>query len=329
MTDKRTDARHYTLANLDRFWASGNPVVLPIAGTPSCSLDVDPGRSTITLSTPFTPPEPDLARWRNITFRPASSNRGEVAEITVTVDNNLHAAYGLLTSVADQLQLQNEPLASAVALAVTQHRQMFAANAALSVDKEIGLFGELLVLQFLITQFGPGPAATAWQGPLSEEHDFVLDDIHLEVKTTSGERRQHVMHGFTQLVPVRGVPLSVVSIQLTRSGPGGGRRLTELISEIRAQSGGHRPDIDARLEAVGWDDDTAELYATAWTLRSQPCAYDVDDRFPAMTLARLSQVVPNLKVVSDLSYRVDLTTFEPCPLPGPLAGLVAVEEEPS
>lgn len=327
MEEKRLDARHYTLANVDRFWTAGNPVVLPIAGMPRCSLDIHPAKGTITLRTPFTPPEPDLAKWRNIAFRASASSHGEVAEITVTVDNNLHAAYGLLTSVADQLQLQNEPLASAVALAVAQHRQMFAANAALSTDKEIGLFGELLVLEFLIAQYGPGQAIAAWQGPLFEEHDFVLDDIHLEVKTTSGDRRQHVMHGFTQLVPLQGVPLSLLSIQLTRSSPGGGRTLAALVSEIRAQSGGLRPDLDDRLQAVGWSDDTAELYSTSWTLRSPPCAYDIDERFPAMTFARLSQAIPNLKVVSDLSYRVDLTSFEPCPLPGPLAGLVAYDEE--
>lgn len=304
-------------------------MILPIAGTPSCSLGVHPGKGTITLSTPFTAPEPELAKWRNIRLRRVTTLQGEIAEITVTVEDNLHAAYGLLTSVADQLQVHNEPLTSAVALAIEQHRQMFAANAALSLDKEIGLFGELLVLKFLIDQLSPGDAVAAWQGPLSEEHDFVFDDIHLEVKTTSSERRQHVMHGFTQLVPLRGIPLSLVSIQLTRCGPGVGRTLTQLVSQIRSRSGGSRPKIDARLEVSGWRDDVDALYSTAWTLRSQPHAYQVDDRFPAITLDRLSQSIPNLRVVSDLSYRVDLSSFTACPLPGLLAGLVALGEETS
>ena len=107
-----------------------------------------------------------------------------------------------------------------------------------------------------------------------------------------------MMHGFTQLVPLRGVPLSLVSIQLTRSNSEGGRTLSQLVSHIRAKSGGHRPKVDDALEAVGWKDDDAELYSTFWATRNELRAYDVDERFPAFTLDRLTQVIPNIKVVS-------------------------------
>lgn len=326
MSEPLNDARHYSMANIDAFWAAGNPVVLPISGTPFCALDIHPGNGAISLTTPFTPPEPDVAKWRNIAFRPVASNDGDIAELTVTVDDNLHGAYGLLTSIADGLQLEREPLAAAVASAIQKHRGMFAGKAGLSQDKEVGLFGELLVLEYLIDNVGGGPAAESWQGPLSEEHDFVFTDVHLEVKTTSGEQRRHMMHGFTQLVPLRGVPLSLVSIQLTRSNSEGGRTLGQLVSHIRGNAGGHRPKIDDALEAVGWVDDEVDLYSTYWALRNEPRAYDVDERFPALTLERLAQVIPSIKVVSDLSYRVDVTHFQNHDLPGPLAGLVEAPE---
>lgn len=326
MSEPLGDARHYSMANIDAFWAAGNPVVLPISGTPSCTLDIHPGNGAISLTTPFTPPEPDVAKWRNITFRPVVSNDGDIAELTVSVDDNLHGAYGLLTSIADGLQLEGEPLAAAVASAIQKHRGMFAGKAGLSQDKEIGLFGELLVLEYLIENVGGGPAAESWQGPLSEEHDFVFTDVHLEVKTTSGEQRRHMMHGLTQLVPLRGVPLSLVSIQLTRSNSQGGRTLAQLVSHVRGKAGGHRPKIDDALEAVGWRDDEVDLYSTFWALRNEPRAYDVDERFPALTLERLTQVIPSIKVVSDLSYRVDVTHFQNHDLPGPLAGLVEAPE---
>jgi Putative PD-(D/E)XK family member, (DUF4420) len=134
------------------------------------------------------------------------------------------------------------------------------------------------------------------------------------------------MHGFTQLVPLRGVPLSLVSIQLTRSNSEGGRTLSQLVSHIRTQSGGHRPKIDDALEAVSWKDDDAELYSTFWALRNEPRAYEVDEQFPAFTLDRLTQIIPNIKVVSDLSYRVDVTHFQNHTLPGALAGLVEAPE---
>ncbi len=322
MSESIKDARHYSLANVDAFWDAGNPVVLPIAGTPLCHLDVHPRTGTITLTTPFTPPEPDVAKWRKIDFRRVASNDGDLAELTVRVDDNIHGAYGLLASIADQVQLEGEPLAAAVATAIANHRGVFAGRAALSQDKEVGLFGELLVLGYLIDKIGAGSGVASWQGPLNEEHDFVFEDVHLEVKTTSGEQRRHMMHGFTQLVPLRGVPLSLISVQLTRSNHDGGRTLSQMVSQLRAQSGGHRPRIDDALEAWGWVDEDAGLYTTFWTKRSESRAYDVDDRFPALTVDRLASVVPNLTVVSNLSYRVDVTHFTNHALPGPLASLV-------
>lgn len=327
MSESINDARHYSLANVDAFWDAGNPIALPIAGTPECTLAILPAYGTITFTTPFAPPEPDVAKWRNINFRPVASGGGDLAELTVMVEDNLHGAYGLLTSIADQVQLEGEPLAAAVATAIAKHRSMFAGKAALSQNKEVGLFGELLVLEYLIGKIGAGPAVESWQGPLNEEHDFVFSDVHLEIKTTSGEQRRHMMHGFMQLVPLRGVPLSLVSIQLTRSNHEGGRTLSQMVSHLRAKSGGHRPKVDDALGVWGWKDEDAELYTTFWTKRHEPRAYDVDDRFPALTLDRLVQVISNMKVVSDLSYRVDVTQFTNHALPGPLAGLVEASEE--
>ncbi|MEU0091824.1 PD-(D/E)XK motif protein [Kribbella sp. NPDC006257] len=329
MTEQAEDARHLSVANVDFLWTSGHPVVLPIAGAPACKLDLHPANGTITLITAFTPPEPVVAKWRNIRFKPVDSDEGDLAELTVSVEGNVHGAYSLLTSVADQLQLLGEPLAAAVATAVTKHRNLFLGKAGLSVEKELGLFGELLVLEYLIEKAGSGPAVESWQGPLSEEHDFVLSDVHLEIKTTSGEQRRHMMHGFTQLIPVRGVPLSLISIQLTRTNHERGLTLGQMISGIRAKAGGYRPKVDAKLEALGWDDADVELYSTSWTKRNEPRAFLVDEQFPALTASRLAGGVPNFKMVSDLSYRVDLTYFHPSALPGALAGLVTVDEEHS
>ncbi len=136
-----------------------------------------------------------------------------------------------------------------------------------------------------------------------------------------------MMHGFTQFVPLRGVPLSLISIQLTRTTHDGGLTLGQMVSRVRVNAGGYRPTVDAKLEASGWNDADVDLYTTCWTKRNEPRAFSVDDRFPALTASRLAPAVPNLKVVSDLSYRVDLTHFDPIALPGALADLVSVEGE--
>lgn len=324
--EANSDARHLSFTNIDDIWAAGHPVVLPVAGSPDCKLDIHPGHGTITLITPYVAPEPDLAKLRNITFQPTASDSGELARITVTIEGNVHGAYGLLTTVADQLQLHSEPIAAAVAAAVTKHRNLFADKTGLSKEKEIGLFGELLVLEYLIAKIGAEQAIESWQGPLSEEHDFAFSDVHLEIKTTSGELRRHMMHGYTQLVPLRGVPLSVISVQLTRTNHDGGSTLSQKVSRVRAMAGGHRPAVNDRLQNLGWDDGDVELYTTFWTKRDHLRAYDVDDRFPAFTAERLVQVIPNFKAVSDLTYRVDLTHFACSSLPGALADLVEAPE---
>lgn len=320
------DARHYSLGNVDAFWSAGNPMVLPISGSPKCTLDIHPANGTLTLTTPFTPPEPDVAKWSNIIFQPVTTEEGDLGELTVFVEDNLHGVYGLLTSIADQLQLEQEPLAAAVVSEIEKHRSMFAGTAGLSQEKEVGLFGELLVLEYLIKNIGAGPAVASWQGALSEEHDFVFAEVHLEIKTTSSEQRRHMMHGFTQLVPLQDVPLSLVSIQLTKSSPDGGRTLSQLVSQIRAKAGGYRPAVDEALHAIGWRINEFQLYTIFWTKRNEPRAYDIDDRFPALTLERLNQAISNIDLVSDLSYRVDVTHFENHTLPGALAGLVESPE---
>ncbi len=64
---------------------------------------------------------------------------------------------------------------------------------------------------------GPRTQLASWQEPLSEEHDYVLDGDAFRGEDHQRERRKHTVHGLTQLVPLRGTPLSVMSIQVTRS----------------------------------------------------------------------------------------------------------------
>jgi hypothetical protein len=326
MTISPDDARHLTFSTLDELWVNGAPIELPITGDPVCHLQLDPKNGLLTLVTSYQTPEPDVAKLKNVGFRAIVEGDDEIAELTVRVEGNVHGAYGLLATIADQLQVEKLPLAAAVAVGVSRHRNVFASRGALTTEKEVGLFGELLFLEYLVHAIGANPAAASWQGPLSEEHDFTFDAVHVEVKTTSGERRRHVIHGLDQLVPLRGVSLSVLSIQLTRSAPDGGRTLPGLISQVRKIAGGHVVAIDKMLDTFGWQSDDADLYSTFWALRSQPHSYAVKGDFPAMTTGLIAPVVPNFGLLSDVSYRVDLTDLEYDSLPEPLDGFVESKE---
>jgi hypothetical protein len=320
MSESADDARRLTFTTLDTLWGAGNPIVLPVQGDPICRLLLDPKNGLVTLVTSYQIPEPDLSKLKNVSFRAVSDSVADLAEITVRVEGNAHGAYGLLATIADELQIAKTPLALAVATGVARHRDILAARGALSTEQEVGLYGELLFLEHLVDAIGAARAVSSWQGPLSEEHDYVFAGVHLEVKTTSAERRRHVIHGLSQLVPLRGVPLCLLSIQLTRSSQEAGRTLPALVAHVRRLAGGHVVPIDQRLEALGWDEEDADLYPTFWTLRTQPRAYFVKGHFPAMTAELIEPVVPNFGLLSEVSYRVDLTDLDHDNVPDPVAG---------
>lgn len=318
--DAPGDARLLTVGSLDQLWAHGAQLELPIDGTPSCKLQIDPDARLMRLVTDYAEPEPDVTRLKNVEFDSISSDGRMLGEITVRVDDNLHSAYGLLSEIADELQIRESPLALAVANAVARHRSMIANRGALTPEREIGLFGELLFLDFLEHTIGAGPAIDAWHGPSGEEHDFVFDDAHIELKSTSTERRKHVIHGLSQLVPVRDTPLVLLSIQLTRAPQSIGLTLAQLVAKVRTVAAGHVVTLDDALDAAGWVDGDADLYSTSWALRTDPRAYAVQHGFPALTSDRLSRVVPAFERVSDLSYSIDVTDMPSTQLPTPLDG---------
>lgn len=326
MNESPDDARHLTFTTLDSLWSAGNPVVLPVQGDPACRLELDPKNGLITLVTSYQSPAPDVARLKNVSFQALADGSEELAELTVHIEGNVHGAYGLLATIADEVQIAKAPLAAAVASGVARYKDVLAVRVGLTAEKEIGLYGELLFLEYLIRTLGSGPALMSWQGPLSEEHDFAFDSVHLEVKTTSTERRRHTIHGLTQLVPLRGVPLSLVSIQLTRSSPDGGRSLPGLIAHVRKIAGGHVVPLDRCLAVLGWKPEDSDLYPTYWTLRSPPRAYRVDGDFPAMTPASIERVVPNFGLLSEVTYKVDLTDFPPSDIPDSAIGFVESKE---
>ncbi len=320
MSETVSDARRLTFSNLDQLWSRGAPLIIPVKGEPLCDLEFDPPGKKITLVTDYQTPEPDLAQLQNITYQPMCIDGRDVALITVRTSHGPHGPYGLLASIADQLQLTKSPLTAAVANGVKQFKDILAARVGLTPQEEIGLFGELIFLEFLMKTIGSGPATAAWQGPHSEEHDFSFPEIDLEVKTTSSEDRRHTIAGLGQLVPRVGTQLAMVSIQITRVGDDEGETLPGLVRRVRTLAGGHVVDIDPLLAEIGWCAEDADLYSTRWALRSIPRAYVVGPEFPAITAKALAASVPNAELVSDVSYRVDVTNVDFHELPEPLSG---------
>lgn len=133
-----------------------------------------------------------------------------------TASQTLHRQfYQFATAVADRIIMECEvPLAAAVA-ELKCFDELLAPRSLLSLERQIGLLGELIVLERIIVSRGPA-GADAWTGPQSEPHDFRLGQTELEVKTSSGTRRLHRIHGLDQMFPSTGMKLSLV-IMCSRS----------------------------------------------------------------------------------------------------------------
>jgi hypothetical protein len=99
-------------------------------------------------------------------------------------------------SIADRIQPAGADPLEAFVDTLEVRRSILTERSRMSATAEIGLFGELLVLQAVISTAAATP--TAWRGGLGEEHDFGLPDVDAEIKTTTGERRRHWIHGLTQ-----------------------------------------------------------------------------------------------------------------------------------
>ena len=302
MNEHPDDRNALTPETLAAYFDAGHPAEQRLAEEPLCVLGIDPPRGELTLRTPATGSVIDVSAYRMI--------RTDIVE--EPAKGIEYEAYSLLQAVTDQLQ-QGDDLERALHVALDAFRGLLARAPRLSEDQEIGLFGELVALDRLIDGVGETKALAAWLGPRAEEHDFVLGEADVEVKTTRSERRIHVIHGLGQLTPTPGRPLHLMSVQVTGAGAAGnGQTLPELIERIRRRLRSGRTVFDDGLTDCGWEDAQADrLYTTRLLVRSEPRFYTVDEVFPAITSAGLSRIVTRPELVRSIDYRIDVTDLEP------------------
>ncbi|WP_225755650.1 PD-(D/E)XK motif protein [Actinotalea sp. Marseille-Q4924] len=317
MTDQDTTVARLSPDSLDQYFSAGIPSTHVLASAPRCDLIIDPGAQTYELLTPVVGAEPDLLGMKRVAVDQVSMEDGPWFRLRLDCREMRHETYGVVVSVVQAMR-GGASFAAAAEAAVGNLRTLLESRRRLTHDKEIGLIGELLVLRSLLRSFDEADVVEWWLGPLAEQHDLATPDYDVEVKTTTSERRTHVIHGTGQLEPNPGRPLWLLSIQLTRAGGADGLSLPALIHEVRGLLPAHSGRFLENLVTQGWRDDDAELYRARYIPRSTPAAYLVDDDFPAITTARVSRAVPHHELVSDVSYRVDVTNRDSGMPGGPL-----------
>lgn len=303
--------RHLTTAGLQQHWDHGVPVAIPIAGTPVLRLRIDPARGRLTLRTPLSPEvEPPVNTLAHIAVDVRIEGAQRFLEISTTDPRLIVDGHAMLMAIADRIQLDGIEPIEALETTLATWESILASRVRLTLQAEVGLFGELLVVQALLDTATAG--VSAWRGGLSEEHDFGFADADVETKTTTGEQRRHWIHGLGQLVPTGETPLWLLSVQLTRAGEGEGHRLPELIDDVRGRaSGAERARLAQNLTAAGWSEDQRDLVTDRWRPRTPALAFRVADDFPRLTPDLLGAASIDVAPLRQVVYEIELTGRPP------------------
>lgn len=307
---------------LEKYFRSGAVTTHHVSESPEAIIRIDGFGQKISLLTPHNGMLQNTAELKRVGTGLETWNGREWARITVDARNTYTETYGLLLSVVQAMR-GGATFAAATSAAMTNMKALLAAKPRISEEKQIGLIGELLLFRALLDTVDEYEVIDWWLGPLAEERDYAFPAFDAEVKTTISESRAHVINGAGQLEPSPGRPLWLVSIQITRAGGDpNGFTLPGLVDEIRERLTTTRDRFVAYLASQNWEDDDAAMYPTAYTLRSAPAAYLVDDDFPAVTHSRLNSVVPHSDLVSSVTYRVDVSPRTPGDPGEPLTGFI-------
>ncbi len=174
----------------------------------------------------------------------------------------------------------------------------------LSSDAQVGLLGELWVLDLLSeTTLGAG-ALDCWAGPLRAAQDFHVRGGAIEVKSTvrTGSFLAHI-NSIEQLDGDR-TPIFLCALRFEESADG--TSLPELISTLRRkfEHAGLNRGFEALLTVMGYLDEHAALYGRALELKGAR-VLRVEGEMPRLTRAGLPASIRSANYVIDLDA-VDL-----------------------
>lgn len=189
-------------------------------------------------------------------------------------------------------ELKNDQnMASRIAKLLLKWRSFFAQEKemVLSLERQQGLYGELLFLMQLIEIQGPS-AVSLWTGCDYETHDFYVKGNAVEIKTTSTKApyKMHISSEY-QLDDNEVTGELLINFFALRKSSADGETLPELISRIRnliSNNVSMSRRFEACLEAYGYFDGLEEKYTTGYYIREEH-TYCVRDGFPRITKSML------------------------------------------
>jgi hypothetical protein len=304
-----TADRHLEWRHFRELIDQGIPAVQPVSGTPEVMVFVDEGGSRIGLRTPASAGyQVDPSPLAEIHIGLVTVSGKTLVEVTTRAAGLFAEFYALLEELADRLQLQGQSAEVAFKGTLANWKALLRPADRMSDEHQVGLFGELLVLDRIVATYGPD-AIHAWTGPVGEQHDFRLANNELEVKTTNSRKRVHMISSLEQLEPSPGRQLHMISIQVEPAGNEAGSTLPEMVDRVRAMVPGPsqaRDTLDSSL-LVGWrfSDVHAPFYGQRLQLRAPVVLVPITQDFPRL-IRSVVATLPQSERLSNFHYQVNV-----------------------
>ncbi len=175
----------------------------------------------------------------------------------------------------------------------------------LSVEEQIGLYGELEFIKALIEEgFSTGTVIDAWKGADAEDKDFQFENIGIEIKSSAKQDNIVKISNIRQLDAAGYKELYLYYYSFAKSN-GGLSTLPNQINSVRNILSGspYLDEFEFKLLNVGYDDSDKEEYRASYTLVNEN-AYIINNAFPKIT----NELA--MSGILDASYFVDLNICE-------------------
>jgi len=311
MTDEApTPERLPTWLTIQGILEETAPQAIVLDGSPAVQLVVDGGRGLLTLRCEA-PSDVSHEDFDHLDQLEVIESRvgGRWLEIQTRHIDLFPYFVAFAGTVADDIQLENVAVKPALQRSLRLFRRLVRDSPLLAPQRQLGLLGELWVLERLVHARGTS-GLESWLGPNAEAHDFRFDDVELEVKTTRRQQRRHTINGLDQLDRSPDAKLFIVSLQYASAGPGGdGRSLAEVIAALRRRLSDL--DQDAAFDAVLLDrfdlgPETEHRYVDRFKLRTEPRLILIEDHTARLVKADVLAIPrPDMHRVLDADYTLD------------------------
>ncbi|QKC97165.1 PD-(D/E)XK motif protein [Mesorhizobium sp. NZP2298] len=179
-----------------------------------------------------------------------------------------------------------EPWSAAIAIVRAWQSAWRPLRQPMSRPVQIGLVGELLVMQTLWLPALGSEAIHLWSGPDRERHDFVSPRLHMEVKATTKSRHEHEISRVDQLKAPDDRRLLLASIQLEESAMGT-QSVATLIDGVMAAIRQDPAAVDSfltKLDGFDWSDEMRRSPDLVRFHLRDAHIFEVDEEFPQLPI---------------------------------------------